>query len=126
MDKLKLETSPHLNPYQLSWLKKGSEVKVSKRCLVNFSIASKYKDKVWCDVVTMDACHLLWEDLGNMIKMYITMLVRILIVFHRTTRELFLHHQRISCLSQLMEEVLTFLISVSLSEKWSILIWFMC
>lgn len=59
VEKLKLETRPHLNPYQLSWLKKGSEVKVSKRCLVHFSIASKYKDKVWYVVVTMDACHLL-------------------------------------------------------------------
>jgi hypothetical protein len=37
----------------------GNEVIISKRCLVNFSIGNKYKDKVWCDVVAMDACHLL-------------------------------------------------------------------
>jgi hypothetical protein len=43
----------------LEWLKKGNEVIVSKRCLVKFSIGTKYKDKTWCDVVAMDACHLL-------------------------------------------------------------------
>lgn len=32
---------------------------VSKRCLVSLSIGSIYKDKIWCDVVAMDACHLL-------------------------------------------------------------------
>lgn len=43
----------------LSWLKKGNVVKVSKRCLVAFSIGSKYIDEIWCDVLAMDACHLL-------------------------------------------------------------------
>ncbi|XP_059436563.1 uncharacterized protein LOC132169560 [Corylus avellana] len=43
----------------LEWIKKGIEVIVSKRFLVSFSIGSKYKDKAWCDVVAMDACHLL-------------------------------------------------------------------
>ncbi|GJX86206.1 RNA-directed DNA polymerase [Tanacetum coccineum] len=33
--------------------------KVSKRCLVKFSIGRKYSDAVWCDVVPMDACHVL-------------------------------------------------------------------
>ena len=32
---------------------------MSKRALVSFSIGLKYKDEVWCDVVDMDACHLL-------------------------------------------------------------------
>lgn len=27
--------------------------------LVTFSIGSVYRDSVWCDVVPMDACHLL-------------------------------------------------------------------
>lgn len=29
------------------------------RCLVSFSIGQKYFDNVWCDVVSMDACHIL-------------------------------------------------------------------
>ena len=54
-----LETEQHPNPYRLKWLKKGTEVVVSKLCLVSFSIEVRYKDKMWCDVVAMDACHLL-------------------------------------------------------------------
>jgi hypothetical protein len=57
--KLQLKTDSHPKPYKLSWLKKGSEVTVDKRCLVSFSIGRKYFDNAWCDVVSMDACHLL-------------------------------------------------------------------
>ena len=32
---------------------------ISKRALISFSIGAKYKDEGWCDVVTMDTCHLL-------------------------------------------------------------------
>ncbi|KAH9723702.1 Endonuclease [Citrus sinensis] len=57
--KLNLMTEPHQTPYKLTWLKKGNQVTVSKCCLVSLSIGSIYKDKIWCDVVAMDACHLL-------------------------------------------------------------------
>jgi hypothetical protein len=59
VEKLALETKKHPNPYRLEWLKKCNEVIVSKRCLVSFSIGIRYKDKMWCDVVAMDTCHLL-------------------------------------------------------------------
>ena len=59
IQKLGLATGKHTNPYKLSWLKRGNEVIVSKRCLVSFSIGLKYKDNAWYDVVVMDACHLL-------------------------------------------------------------------
>ena len=59
VDKLGLQTELHPQPYKLTWLKKDNEVKVTKRCLVNFSIRQKYQDSVLCDVVHMDACHLL-------------------------------------------------------------------
>ncbi|KAH9686841.1 hypothetical protein KPL70_014533 [Citrus sinensis] len=57
--KLNLKTEPHQTPYKLTWLKKGNQVTISKHCLVSLSIGSIYKDKIWCDVVAMDACHLL-------------------------------------------------------------------
>ncbi|KAH9726539.1 Endonuclease [Citrus sinensis] len=57
--KLNLKTEPHQTPYKLIWLKKGNQVTVLKRCLISLSIGSIYKDKIWCDVVAMDACHLL-------------------------------------------------------------------
>ncbi|GKE00036.1 putative nucleotidyltransferase, ribonuclease H [Tanacetum coccineum] len=60
---LKTENRPKL--YKLQWLKKGGEVTISKRVLVAFSVGTTYKDSVWCDVVPIDACHLLlgrpWE-----------------------------------------------------------------
>jgi hypothetical protein len=57
--KLALDTEKYPTPHCLEWLKKGNEVIVSRSCLVNFSIGTKYKDNTWCDVVAMDACHLL-------------------------------------------------------------------
>ena len=58
-----MKTETHPKPYKLAWLKNGGEVTVSKRALVTFSIGTKYKDRVWCDVVTMDACYLILERL---------------------------------------------------------------
>jgi hypothetical protein len=64
--KLGLKTKSHPSPYQLEWLMKGNEVRVSKYCQVLFSIGAKYMDHVWCDVVDMTMCHLLlgkpWQD----------------------------------------------------------------
>ncbi|GJU16924.1 putative reverse transcriptase domain-containing protein, partial [Tanacetum coccineum] len=59
VQKLRLKTKNHPKPYKLQWLKKGGEVTVSKRVHVLFSVGNTYKDNVWCDVVPMDACHLL-------------------------------------------------------------------
>ncbi|PKU61488.1 RNA-directed DNA polymerase [Dendrobium catenatum] len=58
IERLNLPTEDHPSPYKLAWIQKGNEVEVSKRCLVNFSIG-KFEEQVWCDVVPMDACHLL-------------------------------------------------------------------
>ncbi|XP_074570594.1 uncharacterized protein LOC141827268 [Curcuma longa] len=57
--KLKLKTEPHPHPYKIQWFQKESGLKVTRKCLVSFSIGKTYKDEVWCDVVPMDACHLL-------------------------------------------------------------------
>ncbi|GJS86349.1 aspartyl protease_2 domain-containing protein [Tanacetum coccineum] len=59
INKMGLKTEEHSQPYTLSWFRKGNEVKVSKRCFVKISIGKKYNDEVWCDVVPMDACHIL-------------------------------------------------------------------
>lgn len=59
VDKLNLPVEEHPHPYSLSWFKKGNEIKVNKWCLVSFSIQQKYFDEAWCDIVPMDACHIL-------------------------------------------------------------------
>ena len=59
VEKLRVRTDAHPKPYKLAWSKQGGELTVSKRALISFSIGAKYKNQVLCDVVTMDACHLL-------------------------------------------------------------------
>ena len=58
VSKLGLSTIPHPRPYSLQWLKKGNEVQVTKQALISFSV-SNLRDEVLCDVLPMDACHLL-------------------------------------------------------------------
>lgn len=59
MVKLSLNTQRHSQPYLLTWLKKGNEICVDYRCLVDFFIGDKLQDQVWCDIVPMDTCHIL-------------------------------------------------------------------
>ncbi|XP_076905234.1 uncharacterized protein LOC143560931 [Bidens hawaiensis] len=59
VDKLGLQVHDHPEPYQLTWLKKGTILKVTHSCLVQFSIGDKYADEVWCEVLPMDVCHVL-------------------------------------------------------------------
>lgn len=58
VEKLQLKCEKHPRPYKISWFKRGGEVPIKERCLVRFSIG-KYQDEVWCDVLPMDACHIL-------------------------------------------------------------------
>jgi hypothetical protein len=58
VEKLELETTDHPSPYKVLWLQKGHRVSVTKQCLVEFKIGG-YNDKVLCDVIPMDVCHLL-------------------------------------------------------------------
>ncbi|XP_021721392.1 uncharacterized protein LOC110688949 [Chenopodium quinoa] len=56
--RLGLTTTNHPHPYKLSWLDSNSSTGVRKQCMVSFSIGS-YHDTQLCDVVSMDACHIL-------------------------------------------------------------------
>ncbi|KAF7827075.1 receptor-like protein 7 [Senna tora] len=59
IDKLRLKCEKHLAPYRLQWLNDSGEVKVTKQVVIAFSIG-KYEDEVICDVVPMQASHLLF------------------------------------------------------------------
>ncbi|PKU87302.1 RNA-directed DNA polymerase [Dendrobium catenatum] len=59
IEKLQLATQPHPQLYKLVWLKKGNEIEVNRQCLVQFSMGKDFQEQVLCDVVPMDACHLL-------------------------------------------------------------------
>ncbi|XP_062100497.1 uncharacterized protein LOC133806406, partial [Humulus lupulus] len=54
----KRTTLRHPCPYKLQWLNDSGEVRVTKQVLVSFRIG-KYEDEVLCDVVPMQAGHLL-------------------------------------------------------------------
>ncbi|XP_062094556.1 uncharacterized protein LOC133800573 [Humulus lupulus] len=58
VEKLGLPTLKHPCPYKLQWLNDSGEVRVTKQVLVSFRIG-KYEDEVLCDVVPMQAGHLL-------------------------------------------------------------------
>ena len=55
---LKMNTQDHPNPHKLRWLDSKAEGFVRKQCLLNFSIGS-YNDEMLCDVLDMNACHIL-------------------------------------------------------------------
>ena len=59
VDKLSLETEKLVKPYKVAWFKEGVEVPKTHRCLVKFSISKNYKDEIWCDVVSLEVCHIL-------------------------------------------------------------------
>ena len=59
MDSLKLPLEKDTNPYSVGWIKAAEKLEVKERCKVSFSIG-KYMDEIYCDVVDMDACQLLF------------------------------------------------------------------
>ncbi|XP_071917061.1 uncharacterized protein [Coffea arabica] len=58
VERLNLPTSDHPRPYKLQWLNNSGEVRVHKQVLLNFAIG-RYKDDVLCDVVPMQATHII-------------------------------------------------------------------
>jgi len=58
VEKLGLSTISHAKPYKLQWLSEVGEIVVNKQVFITFSIG-KYKDEVLCDVVPMEATHIL-------------------------------------------------------------------
>ena len=58
VEKLNLTLMPHPKPYKLHWLNEDGDLEVKHKVIVKLSIG-KYKDKVVCDVIPMEACHIL-------------------------------------------------------------------
>ena len=58
VEKLNLPTQKHPSPYRLQWLNDSGDMRVDKQVLVSFSIG-RYQDEVLCDVVPMQATHIL-------------------------------------------------------------------
>ena len=58
VERLGLTTIPHPHPYKLQWFTNCRELKVDRQVIISFTIR-KYSDEVICDVVPMDAGHIL-------------------------------------------------------------------
>ncbi|KAG7556876.1 Integrase catalytic core [Arabidopsis suecica] len=58
VDKLGLPKTKHPHPYRLKWLNDETELRISEQVTIPFTIG-KYSDQVVCDVVPMQAGHLL-------------------------------------------------------------------
>eukprot|EP00253_Pinus_taeda_P015626 PITA_15626 len=58
VEKMGLKRLKHPTPYKVSWLQKGHQLLVDEQCEVEFHIG-KYQDKVVCDIMPMDVCHIL-------------------------------------------------------------------
>ncbi|XP_051127619.1 uncharacterized protein LOC127249069 [Andrographis paniculata] len=56
--KLNLLTTPHPKPFKLQWVSNCGELNVNKQVTVSIKI-NNYKDEVVCDVLPMQACHVL-------------------------------------------------------------------
>ncbi|XP_060200790.1 uncharacterized protein LOC132629067 [Lycium barbarum] len=58
VESMKFPTCMHTNPYKLQWFNECGEMRVNKQAIIKFNIG-KYQDEILCDVVPMQACHLL-------------------------------------------------------------------
>ena len=61
VSKLKPKTIPHPHPYTRQWLNQNNGLKVTHQTRVCFSIGNSYIEELLCDIVLMDACHILLE-----------------------------------------------------------------
>jgi hypothetical protein len=52
--KLKLETSPHPNPYPLGWICDNAKLQVTRKCKLRFAIIANFVDEVELDVISLD------------------------------------------------------------------------
>ncbi|KAL5548403.1 hypothetical protein UlMin_003634 [Ulmus minor] len=56
---LKLKIEPHSTPYKIGWVMKGVEISVKATSTFTFSIGKSYQSQVTCDVIDMDASHMI-------------------------------------------------------------------
>ena len=59
IEKLGLQIMTHPHPYNIQWLNQSKRIQVNSECLVSFSIRKNYQDELWCDVIPVDAYHML-------------------------------------------------------------------
>jgi len=59
VEKLNLQAMAQPHSYNIQWLNQGKGLQVNSRCLIFCSIGKSYHDELWCDIIPIDACHIL-------------------------------------------------------------------
>ncbi|XP_066354595.1 uncharacterized protein [Miscanthus floridulus] len=85
VEKLSLQPRRHPHPYHMQWLNNSGTVKVSAMIRLSFSIGD-YHGEVDCDIVPMQACHLL---LGRPWQFDVD-----LVHFGRSNKHTFIHNDK--------------------------------
>jgi len=67
VSKLSLTIISHPKPYKLKWLNEQGEMIVNQQVKIPFSIGD-YCDEVLCDIIPMEARHILLIDHGNLTR----------------------------------------------------------
>ncbi|MGV7343430.1 hypothetical protein PJI17_32545, partial [Mycobacterium kansasii] len=49
----------HPSPYTIGWIKEVKKTEVTEQYTITFSFGKSYKDQVICDVIDIEACHML-------------------------------------------------------------------
>eukprot|EP00253_Pinus_taeda_P011700 PITA_11700 len=82
VEKLNLKKTKHPTPYKVYWFQKGHQLLVNEQSEVEMQIGS-HKDKILCDKMPMDDCHILLADLGSLTEVLHIMGRKILTSFRR-------------------------------------------
>src|SRR5687768_6734909 len=90
VEKLNLAIVPHPNPYKVEWLNQGKEISVNSQVLLTFSIGNAYKDQICCDVLPMDACHLLLGRPWQYDRKTIHTLTTLMLAFEKDIKKIML------------------------------------
>jgi len=61
IEKLGLQATTRHHPYNIQWLNQSKGLQVNSWCLISLSIGKNYQDEQQCDVIPMDACHVLLD-----------------------------------------------------------------
>lgn len=60
LQRLRLETTPHLKSYRLGWIHKDSEMRIYYQCTFKFMITNKYINDVTCEVISYGICQVIF------------------------------------------------------------------
>lgn len=67
VESFKLKIYARYRACNIWWLGKGDEVHIQNMFLLNFFMGNAYKDSVWCNVMQIDATHVLLGNRGSII-----------------------------------------------------------